>query len=93
MSKLANWLPGVLATIEGFRRLEANWDSYGAEPLTPRAIEQAEAFVRCLATDLTVVPTNRGGVGFEWDACDVSLEVNIHPGGDIRVLIAKEPKR
>lgn len=61
----------LIERIQSFATLEENWDSYGAKPIDQDCIEQAIEYVRCqlgLCPNLpyAVVPTNTGGVEFEW---------------------------
>lgn len=48
--------------MERFRNLPANWDSYGAEPIHPEAIDIAKALIPQLPWAHHAVPTADGGV-------------------------------
>ena len=52
-----------------FAALDADWDSYGALPISPAAIEKA----RILLASLAVVPLPSGGVQIEIG--DVEIEI------------------
>ena len=59
--------------------LEANWDSYGANPINPRSVELAARIARAFPEKqhLAMVPTCDGYVQVEWhqDGEDVEIEV------------------
>ena len=59
--------------------LKAGWDSYGAKPINPSAVAAAKNFLRMVQ----VVPTNKGGVQFEWHCYGVDVEVEFGPDGRI----------
>lgn len=69
----------LLARLDSFRNLEPGWDSYGAQPIDPRAIAKAQE----LLNSLTVVPTACGGVQVEASAEGVEIEEEIGPDGRI----------
>ena len=56
--------------------LKENWDSYGAGPIDPRAVEIAE-FLLPLYADFSIVPTNEGGIQFERHTKTESIEIEI----------------
>jgi hypothetical protein len=58
--------------------LPANWDSYGAQPITPAALAAAKWFFRHWPT-ASVTPCATGGVQLENEA----IEVEIGPCGRI----------
>lgn len=95
MSEKAKWLPGVLATIEGFRALKANWDSYGGLPIACDAIEWARLYAGRLAEmsglpEPSVVPTTGGEVGIEWHVDGWDCELTIRANGYVRYMIEAE---
>ena len=67
--------------LESLRGLKENWDSYGATAIVTGAVDQAarlldvlkEAGYSCPA----VVPSNTGGVVFEWDEPETDNEWDI----------------
>ena len=54
-----------------------NWDSYNADPVTPRSVEQAKKLVPILPAIVDgkwqVVPTNSGG--FEFECGDTTIHI------------------
>lgn len=55
--------------------LPHNWDSYGAKPITSRAIMTLENF--------SVVPLSNGGIQLEAHQGDTHVEIVIGPDGTI----------
>ncbi len=51
----------LLDHIDEFRELKDGWDSYGAPPISEKAIGAAKAFV----AHFQAAPTTSGGVGLE----------------------------
>ena len=84
------WLPGVRVTLESFRDVKANWDSYGADPPNPESIEQATRLAEFLSQNGVSEPhvgmCNDGRVAFEWTG-ECELEVEIHPDGTFGYLL------
>ena len=52
-------------TIESFSELKSGWDSYGASAIDPAQMRLALRFIDALS-QVQPVPTNSGGVGFEF---------------------------
>lgn len=75
--------PSVIALRE-MRNLEANWDSYGAPPINPRAIDQAILMLDSLSGNWQAVPCSDGGVQLEKHDNGFDIEVTIRaiPTGD-----------
>jgi len=77
----------VSARLTEIRSLEADWDSYGAPRIGPEILDFAVEFAKTFLGMLIVrgveprapfvVPTRTGGVQFEWDEGNRSLEVEI----------------
>ena len=75
------WLrPTVQALIE-LLDLSENWDSYGARPISQEiaffALQLLDETMRADTPAPTVVPTNRGGIQFEWHTRGIDLEIEI----------------
>lgn len=64
-------------------RLEPGWDSYGACPISPRAVETALAFLAQTASvpRPSIVPTVRGGIQLEWHDGRIDVEIECLPSG------------
>lgn len=85
-----SWLPGVLIKLESLRDLKPNWDSYGADPPNPKAIDRATKFAEFLSEkgigEPHVAPCNDGCIAFEWTGvCE--LEVDINAAGTFAYLL------
>jgi hypothetical protein len=73
--------PLALAALRQMRHMEPNWDSYGAKPIDPRAVDRAILMLDSLPGDWHPVPMSDGGVQLE-----------LHEGGfDIEVTISTVP--
>ena len=83
--------------LEAMRRLEENWDGYGAAAPRPDVIDLAQAFVGLLEAAmrkglspngelLHVSPTRIGGVLLEWENGLMGHEVEFNPDGSISFL-------
>ncbi len=69
---------------EKLRSLDSGWDSYGAPPIDPRAIDSVEK--------MYVVPCSSGGVQLEVHRDGWDIEIEFRPDGTIKsVLICQEP--
>ena len=72
--------------------LGENWDSYGALPVTPKAIATARAFVDRLGDGIArpaIVPRNHGGIQLEWHHDLGYLEFHIDPRGIVQSYYAE----
>lgn len=68
---------GYNQTLDGFRELAADWDSYGASVIDRRVIEVARTFLAAVVDgSAQVVPTRDGGVQVEVhrDGFDIEVE-------------------
>lgn len=84
----ADWLNGVKDQIQKLDRLQPNWDSYGAAPISAKSIRQAlrvagevSRYDSIEAPDISATPD--GFVAFGWDIGDWSLDADIEPDGQI----------
>jgi len=66
------------ARLNELARLEADWDSYGAPPLTEAALRTADALV--------FIPTGEGGVQIELHAAGAEVEVTIGDDGHVEAI-------
>ena len=85
-----SWLPAIRIKLEEIRDLKASWDSYGALPPDPGAIEQATEFAEIMskagASKPHVAPCNDGRIVFEWQG-ECELEIEIDADGVIEYLL------
>lgn len=67
--------------------LKADWDSYGAKPITELALAKADLFLKALlaiqAVEPSIVPTNHSGIALEWHRNGYDLEIEISPEGEV----------
>lgn len=73
-------------------RLEANWDSYGAKPISHSSIQEAEQAVRYLCRNFNLpvpraIPVPSGSVQLEWHTKDWSLEIDFDGKGQCSVFV------
>jgi hypothetical protein len=83
------WLASVVSDLDSILRLPANWDSYGAPPIDPRAALTALRML--IENDFRgpaphVVPTAHRGVQLEWEDEGGGVEIAITPSGTLSVL-------
>lgn len=84
---IADLLKQCSDVLEGFKELEAGWDSYGAEPIKPEAVMRAREVLALvyIAEGLRVAapfvsPLPNGGVELEWTLHDIGLLIEVPPG-------------
>ena len=88
----------ALERLAALSRLEPDWDSYGALPIAPVALDTARSFVlttverfaegnRDSAVPYTAMPIADGGVSLEWRGPRSSLELDIGPEGTLGYLL------
>lgn len=87
---LPGWVEETRANIELLRRLDPNWDGYGAPVIDPAIIDAAKSFVASLpATCLIpprIVPTSSGALQLEWHDGPKSLELEFESPDSVRYL-------
>lgn len=73
------WISSVAAQFSQIQKLQPNWDSYGAMPITRRAVD---AMIELLGSVMnpnapapTLVPSARGHLQAEWHMKGIDLEV------------------
>lgn len=75
----AAWMTPTVSALGALLKLDAGWDSYGANPIDPNCVKAALELVCTVLRDdspiPSVVPTSRGAVQFEWHIKGVDLEV------------------
>jgi len=83
----------IIKQINGFAELNANWDTYGAYPISGISIDIAIAILRKSNIAPTgACPLNDGGILLVWwneksDLTVYEIEVDISPNGNIGCLI------
>lgn len=87
----------ALRKLDELKNLPEDWDSYGADPISPNAIAKAKSIVTSVmiafggiignVVQLTdVIPIADGGVQLEWIGPHAELEIEISPNGNIGLL-------
>lgn len=79
------WLDETVQYAHSLLRLQNNWNSYGAKPIDPAAVELAvcvlsDPYFHAMPKPM-VVPTSRGAVQLEWQWSDTVFEVELLPSG------------
>ena len=79
-----------LKALDGFLLLEENWDSYGAVPISKKAIGVARSIVSNKETEPApwVVPSCNGGVSLEWFVPEFTW-VCVEPDGSVEVFVSR----
>src|SRR5262249_45767302 len=88
----------VVQELEAFRTLGANWDSYGADPISEQAIVAARNLLDLVWEQLAdefgerlrpyaVAPIANGGIQIEWRGPDSAVEIEIGPQGSLGSLL------
>ncbi|MBI2940711.1 MAG: hypothetical protein HYY04_09775 [Chloroflexi bacterium] len=89
-----------LEQLEGFANLEPDWDSYGAAPISGKAISTARRLMTVVAEQFgdllgervrpyAVAPVADGGVYVEWRGPGGQLQVQVGPDGNLTYLLVK----
>lgn len=92
-----SWMPWALEQLDELRELEADWDSYGADPIAPRAIALATNLLYLVDEKLSgvafeqswpqiVAPRADGGVQIEWGTPPTQIAVHADPSGNLGYL-------
>ena len=63
--------------IDDMHKLKNNWDSYGGDPINPKAIEMARTIMTVLS-DFEAIPCGDGGVQLERHKDGEDIEIEIH---------------
>ena len=96
-------LPGYLLSsyqrLTELSMLQADWDSYGASPISDRAVDRARRFLFHLMQEFpeagdispyTVAPLPNGGVQLEWRGPQKALEIEIDAAGRFSSLLVED---
>ncbi|QDU47607.1 hypothetical protein Mal52_61420 [Symmachiella dynata] len=83
---VADWLQDRLIALDQLRKLEENWDSYGARSVDLTSIAIAAAIIKLLAEvigicrpNIAASPAGNVGLSWEWEDCSRELDVEILP--------------
>ncbi len=79
------WLESAIQRIDELAHLPANWDSYGAPAIDMESVMSAfdvvELAMNADAMQPSIVPAKHGGIQFEWDKGDSTLEITVDRAG------------
>jgi hypothetical protein len=88
------WQRRVLGSLLRLKQLPQSWDSYGSPQLQYGAEAAAAELIASLAflePPLPhVAPVPGGGVQFEWEHGNKSLEIEVQPDGSMEYLVVTE---
>ena len=83
------WLAGKKDQLRAFHSLAPNWDSYGAVPTAPVAVNWAEELLQWFAVADMPPPdlfaTVDGGVQIEWHIYGLNAEIEIRPNRETEI--------
>ena len=87
---LPRWVIPATDRLTHLSKLQQNWDSYGASPVSTQAITFAIQVMNEIMAERTplptIVPTADGGVQLEWHLAGIDLEVEVSSEGILSVL-------
>lgn len=79
------------ATLDAFRTLERDWDSYGGRPITETAIAAARDLITAVgAAPYFVAPEAGGGVVVTWQRDADEIEAWIAADGALSYLVTRQ---
>jgi hypothetical protein len=87
----------AIRKLDELKNLPEDWDSYGADPISPNAIAKAKSIIISVVKSFSnaigdvvqltdVIPIADGGVQLEWVGPHAELEIEISPNGTIGLL-------
>jgi len=87
----------AMRKLDELKNLPEDWDSYGADPISPNAIAKAKSIIISVVKSFSnaigdvvqltdVIPIADGGVQLEWVGPHAELEIEISPNGTIGFL-------
>lgn len=87
----------AMRKLDELKNLPEDWDSYGADPISPNAIAKAKSIIISVVKSFSnaigdvvqltdVIPIADGGVQLEWVGPHAELEIEISPNGTIGLL-------
>src|SRR5712692_5249858 len=87
----------AMRKLDELKNLPEDWDSYGADPISPNAIAKAKSIIISVVKSFSnaigdvvqltdVIPIADGGVQLEWVGPHAELEIEISPNSNISLL-------
>jgi hypothetical protein len=88
---LPNYLPPYYQRLTEFAALPANWDSFGALPISSGAIDAARRLLFRIrnVSPYTLAPLASGGIQIEWRGHRTALEIEVGPAGRLSSLLVE----
>jgi hypothetical protein len=90
LDRLPPWFDVAMRSIAPLLALPPNWDSYGGQPIDPKAAMGAlQLLMAAMKEDKPMpqfVPVSNGGVMLEWHTMNGDLEIEVMPSGYIRAV-------
>jgi len=94
---------GIENILDDIAKLGSDWDSYGADPPSPLAIDMASKFLRIVDEKLgrlaleqsrpqIVAPRPDGGIQIEWGTRPVKIAIHTDPSGGLGYLYVDRQK-
>ena len=84
------WFKDVLERLHRFMSYDKNWNGYGEEAISDRAVVRTLVALYQVALGgptPVVVPMSHGGIQVEWYYSGTEIEIDVPPFGAISVLI------
>ncbi len=102
-TSLEGWIQEELVRLDDIAKLGSDWDSYGADPPSPLAIDMASKFLRIVNEKLgrlaleqsrpqIVAPRPDGGIQIEWGTRPVKIAIHTDPSGGLGYLYVDRQK-
>jgi len=86
------WLVPVAENVQRLLWYEKNWDSHGAQPLNPNAVQEAFSILCRVMTDEhqapRLSPTPSGGLQMEWRIPKALMQVEVDYDGSISAYLS-----
>ena len=86
----AAWWQGVRRQLERLQKLEENWDSYGAQPVSGVALNVSVDLLKHFGPRFEpprIAPLPNGGLQLEWESPDYEVSVEISPTRRVSLLV------
>lgn len=88
LSYTAGGSPGPLQGYADYNT--ADWDGYGAEPITSQTLATARTVAAMLARAPDIAPGADGTIGFEWREDQMLMYIDVGPGNQIQIRMRRK---
>src|SRR5436309_12905370 len=93
LGSVADWYLNSLDTVKRLGNLAENWYGFGS-PSLPVRVTIATGYLLSLVSQLILLPPHiapvpGGGLQLEWEYDKRSLELEVHPTGEMEFLVAE----